>query len=95
MSTEEQRESFRARLTAEEDWLYMEADEGEGAQQFKDRLQQLRDIGEPIKRRAEVGSGVCVWGWGKCTGKCMGVVGLGEERGRKREEGKAALACKP
>eukprot|EP00198_Chlamydomonas_reinhardtii_P001208 XP_001690543.1 ER-located HSP110/SSE-like protein [Chlamydomonas reinhardtii] len=53
VSTEEQRESFRARLTAEEDWLYMEADEGEGAQQFKDRLQQLRDIGEPIKRRAE------------------------------------------
>ncbi|KAG2448832.1 hypothetical protein HYH02_006183 [Chlamydomonas schloesseri] len=53
VSTEEQRESFRARLTDEEDWLYMEADEGEGAQQFKDRLQQLKDIGEPIKRRAE------------------------------------------
>ncbi|KAG2432896.1 hypothetical protein HXX76_008627 [Chlamydomonas incerta] len=53
VSTEEQRESFRARLTDEEDWLYMEADESEGAQQFKDRLAQLKDIGEPIKRRAE------------------------------------------
>ncbi|EFJ52505.1 heat shock protein Hsp70G [Volvox carteri f. nagariensis] len=53
VSTEEQRESFRSRLTDEEDWLYMEADENEGAQQFKDRLKQLKDIGEPIKRRAE------------------------------------------
>ncbi|GIL71901.1 hypothetical protein Vretimale_636 [Volvox reticuliferus] len=53
VSTEDQRDSFRTRLTDEEDWLYMEADESEGAQQFIYRLKQLRDIGEPIKRRAE------------------------------------------
>ncbi|GLI64023.1 hypothetical protein VaNZ11_007184 [Volvox africanus] len=53
VSTEDQRDSFRTRLTDEEDWLYMEADESEGAQQFIYRLKQLREIGEPIKRRAE------------------------------------------
>ncbi|KXZ47053.1 hypothetical protein GPECTOR_38g290 [Gonium pectorale] len=53
VSTEELRDSFRSRLNEEEDWLYMEADESLGAQQFKDRLKQLKDIGEPIKRRAE------------------------------------------
>ncbi|GFR42342.1 hypothetical protein Agub_g3033, partial [Astrephomene gubernaculifera] len=53
VSTEAQRESFHSRLAAEEDWLYMEAEEGEGPEQFRRRLKALQEIGEPIKRRAE------------------------------------------
>ncbi len=63
MSTEAERQSFRELLTEEEDWLYMEADEGEGAGQFHDRLKKLKAIGDPIKSRAEVDQQGC-WGAG-------------------------------
>lgn len=54
MSTEAQRSSLQSLLVEEEDWLYMEADEGEGAQQFVDHLEKVKATAEPIKKRAEV-----------------------------------------
>ena len=53
MTTEEQRTKFTEQLTEMEDWLYMEG-EAEGAVEFRARLKQVKDVGDPMKKRAQV-----------------------------------------
>lgn len=47
VTTEEQRDSFRQELTAAEDWLYTDGEEATAAE-FRERLEALKNIGEPI-----------------------------------------------
>ena len=56
MTTEEQRTKFTEQLTEMEDWLYMEG-EAEGAVEFRARLKQVKDVGDPMKKRAQVQGG--------------------------------------
>ena len=57
MTTEEERVKFTEQLTAMEDWLYMDG-EAEGSVEFRAKLKELKDVGGPMKTRAEVGTGV-------------------------------------
>jgi hypothetical protein len=44
-----------------EDWLYMEG-EAEGGAEFRSKLQELKEVGDPMKNRAQVGVLViCLW----------------------------------
>ncbi len=52
VTTEEQRTKFTEQLTEMEDWLYMEG-EAEGATEFKAKLKLLKDVGDPMKQRAQ------------------------------------------
>jgi hypoxia up-regulated 1 len=53
VSTEEQRDTFRAQLTSGEDWLYMDPEAEAGtAATFKAKLKELMATGDPIKMRA-------------------------------------------
>lgn len=51
MSTEEQRDAFKAQLTEAEDWLYMEGAES-GADEFKAKLGELQKVGQAMEKRA-------------------------------------------
>lgn len=53
MTTEDERTKFTEQLTAMEDWLYMEG-EAEGAAEFRAKLKELKDVGGPMKTRADV-----------------------------------------
>lgn len=64
MSTEEQRTKFAAELTEAEDWLYMDG-EGEAVDAFKAKLKALKDVGEPIVRRANVSHVKMTMSWCK------------------------------
>ena len=53
VTTEEQRDAFRAQLNDAEDWLYMDAEAEKGnADTFRSKLRTLTDLGDPIKVRA-------------------------------------------
>lgn len=51
VSTEEQRDTFRAQLTDAEDWLYMDGSEG-GAEDFRGKLAELQKVGAAMEKRA-------------------------------------------
>lgn len=53
VTTEEQRISFIEQLTAMEDWLYSDEGESQAAPEFKSKLKSLKEVGEPMKARAE------------------------------------------
>ena len=53
VTTEEERAKFTEQLTAMEDWLYMDG-EAEGAKEFRAKLKELKDVGGPMKTRAQV-----------------------------------------
>ncbi|CAL5055468.1 unnamed protein product [Urochloa decumbens] len=47
VSTEQERESFTEKLNEVQDWLYMDGEDAQ-ANEFKERLDQLKAIGDPI-----------------------------------------------
>jgi hypoxia up-regulated 1 len=47
LSTEQERESFAEKLNEVQDWLYMDGEDAQ-ANEFKERLDQLKAIGDPI-----------------------------------------------
>ncbi|KAL5220597.1 hypothetical protein ABZP36_025310 [Zizania latifolia] len=47
VSTEQERESFAEKLSEVQDWLYMDGEDAQ-ANEFKERLDQLKAIGDPI-----------------------------------------------
>ncbi|BAF09812.1 heat shock 70 kDa protein 17 [Oryza sativa Japonica Group] len=47
VSTEQERESFAEKLNEVQDWLYMDGEDAQ-ANEFKERLDQLKAIGDPI-----------------------------------------------
>ncbi|PKA55138.1 Heat shock 70 kDa protein 17 [Apostasia shenzhenica] len=47
VSTEEERQSFGEKLTYAQDWLYTEGEDA-SANEFKERLESLKEIGDPI-----------------------------------------------
>lgn len=47
VSTEQERESFAEKLSEVQDWLYMDGEDAH-ANEFKERLDQLKAIGDPI-----------------------------------------------
>ncbi|WVZ73980.1 hypothetical protein U9M48_022221 [Paspalum notatum var. saurae] len=47
VSTEQERESFSEKLNEVQDWLYMDGEDAQ-ANEFKERLDQLKAIGDPI-----------------------------------------------
>lgn len=51
VSTEEQREAFKAQLTEAEDWLYMDGSDG-GADEFRAKLAELQKVGAAMEKRA-------------------------------------------
>lgn len=51
VSAEEDRAKFIEHLNEAEDWLYGDG-EAEGAEAFKAKLAELKQVGDPIARRA-------------------------------------------
>lgn len=47
VSTEQERESFTEKLSEVQDWLYMDGEEAQ-ANEFQERLDQLKAMGDPI-----------------------------------------------
>jgi hypoxia up-regulated 1 len=47
VSTEQERESFNEKLSEVQDWLYMDGEEAQ-ANEFQERLDQLKAMGDPI-----------------------------------------------
>eukprot|EP00195_Chlamydomonas_chlamydogama_P003215 CAMPEP_0202919692 /NCGR_PEP_ID=MMETSP1392-20130828/76466_1 /ASSEMBLY_ACC=CAM_ASM_000868 /TAXON_ID=225041 /ORGANISM="Chlamydomonas chlamydogama, Strain SAG 11-48b" /LENGTH=990 /DNA_ID=CAMNT_0049613149 /DNA_START=318 /DNA_END=3290 /DNA_ORIENTATION=+ len=52
VTTEELRVKFTEQLTEMEDWLYMDGD-NEQAVEYRKRLRSLKEVGDPINRRAQ------------------------------------------